>query len=210
MLRVLIADDHAVVRRGLRQVLADESDIKVVGEAHNSQELLALARRNACDLIVLDISMPGRNGLDALRDLRKEFPKTAILVLSMHPEDQYAVQAFRAGASGYLTKESAPEELVLAIRKVVRGGRYVSTALAEKLALDLSANRVGALHEMLSAREFQILCMIGSGKSVSEIADELALSVKTIGTYRARILEKMAMKNNAELIRYAIQNRLVT
>jgi DNA-binding NarL/FixJ family response regulator len=210
MLRVLIADDHAVVRRGLRQVLADESDIKVIGEAHNSQELLTLARRHPCDMIVLDISMPGRNGLDALRDLRKEFPKTAVLVLSMHPEDQYAVQAFRAGASGYLTKETAPEELVLAIRKVVRGGRYVSAALAEKLALDLSANRTGALHETLSAREFQILCMIGSGKSVTDIADELALSVKTIGTYRSRILEKMEMKNNAELIRYAIQNHLVT
>jgi len=161
-------------------------------------------------MIVLDISMPGRNGLDALRDLRKEFPKTAVLVLSMHPEDQYAVQAFRAGASGYLTKETAPEELVQAIRKVVRGGRYVSAALAEKLALDLSANRTGALHETLSAREFQILCMIGSGKSVTNIADELALSVKTIGTYRSRILEKMEMKNNAELIRYAIQNHLVT
>lgn len=210
MLRVLIADDHAVVRRGLRQVLADESDIKVIGEAQNSQELLALARRNPCDLIVLDISMPGRNGLDALKELRKEFPKTAILVLSMYPEDQYAVQAFRAGASGYLTKESAPEELVLAIRKVVRGGRYVSATLAEKLALDLSANRNGALHDTLSAREFQILCMIGSGKSVTAIADELALSVKTIGTYRARILEKMEMRNNAELIRYAIQNQLVT
>lgn len=210
MLRVLIADDHAVVRRGLRQVLADESDIKVIGEAQNSQELLTLARRNPCDLIVLDISMPGRNGLDALKELRKEFPKTAILVLSMYPEDQYAVQAFRAGASGYLTKESAPEELVLAIRKVVRGGRYVSATLAEKLALDLSANRNGALHETLSAREFQILCMIGSGKSVTAIADELALSVKTIGTYRARILEKMEMRNNAELIRYAIQNQLVT
>jgi two-component system, NarL family, invasion response regulator UvrY len=210
MLRVLIADDHAVVRRGLRQVLADESDIKVIGEAQNSQELLALARRNPCDLIVLDISMPGRNGLDALKELRKEFPKTPILVLSMYPEDQYAVQAFRAGASGYLTKESAPEELVLAIRKVVRGGRYVSATLAEKLALDLSAKRNGALHETLSAREFQILCMIGSGKSVTAIADELALSVKTIGTYRARILEKMEMRNNAELIRYAIQNQLVT
>jgi len=210
MLRVLIADDHAVVRRGLRQVLADESDIKVIGEAHNSQEILTLARRHPCDLIVLDISMPGRNGLDAIGELRKESPKTAVLVLSMYPEDQYAVQAFRAGASGYLTKESAPEELVLAIRKVVRGGRYVSAALAEKLALDLSANRNGALHESLSAREFQILCMIGSGKSVTGIADELALSVKTIGTYRARILEKMEMRNNAELIRYTIQNRLVT
>jgi DNA-binding NarL/FixJ family response regulator len=191
-------------------VLADEPDMTVLGEAHNAQELLSLARRHPCDLIVLDISMPGRNGLDVLRDLKSQFPKVAVLVLSMHPEDQYAVQAFRAGASGYLTKDSAPEELVLAARKVVRGGRYVSAALAEKLAVDLSAKRNGALHETLSAREFQILCMIGSGKSVTEIAGELALSVKTVGTYRARILEKTAMKNNAALIRYAIQNRLVT
>jgi DNA-binding NarL/FixJ family response regulator len=210
MIRILIADDHAVVRRGLRQVLADEPDIKVIGEAHNSQELLTLARRHACDLILLDITMPGRNGLDVLRDLRKEFPKSSVLVLSMHPEDQYAVQAFRAGAAGYLTKESAPEELVGAVRKVVGGGRYVSASLAEKLALDLSENRDKALHETLSTREFQILCMIGSGKSVTEIADELALSVKTIGTYRTRILEKMDMKGNAELIRYAIHNRLVS
>jgi two-component system, NarL family, invasion response regulator UvrY len=210
MIRILIADDHAVVRRGLRQMLTDESDLKVVGEAHNSQELLALARQHTCELMILDISMPGRNGLDVLRELRQEFPKTAVLVLSMHPEDQYAVQAFRAGASGYLTKESAPEELVLAIRKVVRGGRYVSAALAEKMAVDLSANRDKAPHETLSTREFQILCMIGSGKSLTEIADELALSVKTIATYRARILEKTEMKNNAELIRYTIHNRLVT
>ena len=210
MIRVLIADDHAVVRRGLRQVLADEGDMKVVAEAQNAQELLALARRHPCDVMVLDISMPGRNGLDVLRELRKEFPKVAALVLSMHPEDQYAVQAFRAGASGYLTKESAPEELVGAIRKVVGGGRYVSTSLAEKLAVDLATDHDKAPHETLSTREFQILCMIGSGKSVTEIGDELALSVKTVGTYRARILEKMNMHSNAELIRYAIHKKLVT
>jgi two-component system invasion response regulator UvrY len=210
MIRVAIADDHAVVRRGLRQMIADESDMAVVGEAGTSQEILDLARKQSCDVIVLDISMPGRNGLDILRDLRKEFPKTAVFVLSMHPEDQYAVQAFRAGAAGYMTKESAPDELVSAIRKVVGGGRYVSAALAEKLALDLSTHDGRALHEGLSAREFQVLCMIAAGKSVTEIADELTLSVKTIGTYRARILEKMEMKNNAELIRYALQQRLVT
>ncbi len=210
MIKILIADDHAVVRRGLRQVLADEGDMTVVGEAENSQELLALARRSACDVIVLDITMPGRNGLDVLKDLRQEFPKTAVLVLSMHPEEQYAVQALRAGARGYLTKETAPEALVAAIRKVLHGGRYVSATLAERLALDLSAHHGKAPHDMLSTREFQILCMIGSGKSVKEIADELALSVKTVGTYRSRILEKMEMKSNAELIRYAIHNRLVS
>lgn len=209
MIRILIADDHAVVRRGLRQVLADERDMTVVGEAQNSQELLLLTRRHPCDVIVLDISMPGRNGLDVLKDLRRECPRTAVLVLSMHPEDQYAVQSFRAGASGYLTKESAPEELVGAIRKAVGGGRYVSASLAEKLAVDLSADHGGALHEALSTREFQILCMIASGKSATDIGNELALSVKTIGTYRTRILEKMAMKSNAELIRYAIHNKLV-
>lgn len=210
MIRILIADDHGVVRRGIREGLADESDIKVVGEAQNSQELLALVRSHPCDVIVLDITMPGRNGLDVLRELKKEYPRMACVVLSMHPEDQYAVQAFRAGASGYLTKETAPEELVNAIRKAVAGGKYVSASLAEKLALDLSTDRGKALHETLSTREFQILCMIGSGKSVTEIADELCLSVKTVGTYRTRILEKMEMKNNAELIRYTIHNRLVS
>jgi DNA-binding NarL/FixJ family response regulator len=209
MIRILIADDHTVVRRGLQQVLADEHDMKVLGEAKNSQELLALARAQSADLVILDISMPGRNGLDILKELRKEFPRTAVLVLSMHPEEQYAVQALRAGASGYLTKETASEELVGAIRKAVGGGRYVSASLAERLALDLASDREKAVHERLSTREFQILCMIGSGKTVTEIADELALSVKTIGTYRARILEKMELRHNAEMIRYAIQNHLV-
>jgi two-component system, NarL family, invasion response regulator UvrY len=210
MIRILIADDHAVVRCGLRQVIAEESDMKVVGEAENSQELLALARSHSYDLILLDITMPGRNGLDVLRELKKEHPKSPILILSMHPEDQYAVHAFRAGAAGYLTKESATEELVGAIRKVLTGRKYVSPVLAEKLALDLSADTEKAPHETLSAREFQILCMIGLGKSVTVIADELALSVKTVGTYRTRILEKMGMQSNAELIRYAIQNHLVS
>jgi two-component system, NarL family, invasion response regulator UvrY len=210
MIRILIADDHAVVRCGLRQVIAEEPDMKVVGEAENSQELLALARSLSYDLILLDITMPGRNGLDVLRELKKEYPKRPILILSMHPEDQYAVHAFRAGAAGYLTKESATEELVGAIRKVLSGGKYVTPALAERLALDLSADSEKAPHATLSTREFQILCMIGIGKSVTIIADELSLSVKTVGTYWTRILEKMGMQGNAELIRYAIQNHLVS
>ena len=210
MIRILIADDHIVVHRGLQQILGDEPDMSVMGEAHNAQEVLALVRKQDWDLVVLDISMPGRSGLDIIEELKQERPKLPVLILSMHPEDRYAVRALRAGAAGYLTKESAPEELVKAIRKVVTGRRYVSSSLAEKLACVLSTDTGGPLHETLSNREYQVLCMIGSGKSVGAIAAELSLSVKTISTYRARILEKMALKNNVELIHYAIQNRLVT
>jgi len=210
MIRILIGDDHTVVRRGLQQILSDEPDMSVVGEAHNAQEVLALVRKQHWDLVVLDISMPGRSGLDIIEELKHERPKLPVLILSMHPEDRYAVRALRVGAAGYLTKESVPEELVKAIRKVVTGGRYVSSSLAEKLACVLSTDDTGRpLHETLSNRELQVLCMMGSGKSVGAIAAELSLSVKTISTYRARILEKMHLKNNAELIHYALQNRLV-
>jgi two-component system, NarL family, invasion response regulator UvrY len=209
MIRIIIVDDHTVVRRGLKQILSEESDMSVVGEAFNAQEMLALVRKQQCDVIVADISMPGRSGLDVLKELKQDRPKLPVLVLSMHPEDQYAVRALKLGASGYMTKESAPEELVKAIRKVVSGGRYVSPALAEKLALDLAVDTDRSPHETLSEREHQVFTMIARGKTVKEIADELALSVKTISTYRTRILEKMAMKNNAELIHYAISNRLV-
>ena len=209
MIRIVIVDDHTVVRRGLKQILSEESDMAVVGEAHNAQDMLALVRKLQCDVIVADISMPGRSGLDVLKELKQDRPKLPVLVLSMHPEDQYAVRALKLGASGYMTKESAPEELVKAIRKVVSGGRYVSPSLAEKLALDLAVDTERPVHETLSEREHQVFCMIAQGKTVKEIADELALSVKTISTYRTRILEKMAMKNNAELIHYAISNRLV-
>ena len=209
MIRILIVDDHTVVRRGLKQILTEETDMSVVGEAHNAQEMLTLVRKLPCDVIVADISMPGRSGLDVLKELKQDRPKLPVLVLSMHPEDQYAVRALKLGASGYMTKESAPEELVKAIRKVVSGGRYVSPSLAEKLALDLAVDTDRSPHENLSEREHQVFTMIASGKTVKEIADELALSVKTISTYRTRILEKMAMKNNAELIHYAISNRLV-
>jgi len=209
MIRILIADDHIVVHRGLQQILGDEPDMTVVGEAHNAQEVLALVRKQDWDLVVLDISMPGRSGLDIIEELKQERPKLPVLILSMHPEDRYAVRALSVGAAGYLTKESVPEELVKAIRKVVSGGRYVSPPLAEKLACALSTDTGRPLHETLSNRELQVLCMIGSGKSVGAIAAELSLSVKTISTYRARILEKMTLKNSAELIHYALQNRLV-
>lgn len=209
MIRIIIVDDHTVVRRGLKQILSEESDMSVVGEAFNAQEMLSLVRKQQCDVIVADISMPGRSGLDVLKELKQDRPKLPVLVLSMHPEDQYAVRALKLGASGYMTKESAPEELVKAIRKVVSGGRYVSPSLAEKLALDLAVDTDRSPHETLSEREHQVFTMIARGKTVKEIADELALSVKTISTYRTRILEKMAMKNNAELIHYAISNRLV-
>jgi two-component system, NarL family, invasion response regulator UvrY len=210
MIRIIIVDDHTVVRRGLKQILSEESDMSVVGEAYNAQEMLALVRKQQCDVIVADISMPGRSGLDVLKELKQDRPKLPVLVLSMHPEDQYAVRALKLGASGYMTKESAPEELVKAIRKVVSGGRYVSPSLAEKLALDLAVDTDRSPHETLSEREHQVFTMIARGKTVKEIADELALSVKTISTYRTRILEKMGMKNNAELIHYAISNRLVS
>jgi two-component system, NarL family, invasion response regulator UvrY len=209
MIRILIADDHAVVRRGLKQIVAEEPDMEVAGEACDAQEVLDLARKGQWDVAVLDISMPGRSGLEVLKQLRQEYPKLAVLMLSMHPEEQYAVRALRVGAAGYLTKESMPEELVKAIRKVVAGGRYVSQSLAETLAVDVGTDAERAPHQTLSDREYQVMCMIASGKSVGEIADELSLSAKTISTYRARILEKMNMKNNAELTYYAIHNRLV-
>jgi two-component system, NarL family, invasion response regulator UvrY len=209
MIRVLIADDHAVVRRGLGHILTEKADMRVVGEAENVHELLALVREQPCDLVVLDVSMPGRSGLDVLKDMKQERPRLPVLILSMYPEDQYAVRALRAGAAGYLNKESAPEELVEAVRKVVAGRRYVSPLVAEKLACDLTSAGGGTPHETLSDREFQVMRLIGSGKSVTDIADELALSVKTVSTYRSRVLEKTGMKNNAELTHYAIQNRLV-
>jgi two-component system invasion response regulator UvrY len=209
MIRILIADDHTVVRRGVKEIVSEEPDMVVAGEAHTAQEVLELVRTQQWDVVVLDISMPGRSGLDVLKELKQERPHLPVLVLSMHPEDQYAVRVLKMGAAGYLTKGSTSEELVKAIRKVVTRGRYVSPSLAEKLAVDLASNDERPPQETLSTREYQVLCLIGSGKGVTEIAAELSLSVKTISMYRARILEKMNMKNNAELIFYAIQNRLV-
>ncbi len=209
MLRILIADDHAIVRQGLKQIVTETRDMFVAGEARNGQELLNKIKDDDYDVVVLDITMPGRNGIDVLRQLRTERPRLPILMLSIHPEEQYALRALRAGASGYLTKESAPDELVVAIRKVSSGGKYISASLAEKLAFELEAGREQAPHETLSDREYRVMCMIASGKTVMVIARELMLSEKTISTYRSRILQKMNMKNNAELTYYAIKNQLV-
>lgn len=181
----------------------------VGGEALNGQQALEKAWTEPYDVVILDITMPGRNGLDVLRDLKRERPRLPVLVLSMHSEDQFAIRTLKAGASGYMTKESAPDELVKAIRKVHAGGRYVSPALAERMAFALEGPSDSLPHERLSDREYQVLCMIASGKSVTQIADEISLSVKTISTYRSRILAKMGMKTNAELTRYAIRNQLV-
>jgi two-component system invasion response regulator UvrY len=208
-MRVLIADDHAVFRRGLRETLAEIFSRVTFGEAKTAQETVELVRRHEWDVVILDISMPGKSGLDILDELKRLRARLPILLLSMHPEEQFARRALKTGAAGYLTKESVPEELKEAVRKVVAGGRYVSATLAEKLAVDLREGADTPLHELLSDREFQVLRMIASGKSVKNIAEELSLSVKTVSTYRARILEKSGMKTNAELIRYALQSQLV-
>ena len=209
MIRILIGDDHAIVREGLKQILAETSDMAVAGEAANGQEVLEQVSKNDWDLLLLDIAMPGRAGMDILKQLRSERPELPVLMLSMYPEEQYAVRALKAGASGYLTKESAPEELIAAIRKVSQGGKYVSSSLAEKLAVYLETDHEKPVHELLSDREYQVMAMIASGKTVKQIADELSLSVKTISTYRSRTLRKMEMKNNAEITYYAIKHALV-
>lgn len=209
MIKILIADDHAIVREGLKQILSETSDIVAAGEASNGQEVLKKVWENNYDMVLLDISMPGRSGLDILKQLKKEKPRLHILVLSMHPEEQYAIRVLKGGASGYLTKESTPHELITAIRTVSKGRKYVSSSLAERLACYLEIKPEEPLNvEVLSDREYEVLRMIASGKTVKEIAEELSLSIKTISTYRTRILEKMGMKNNAQLIHYAIQNRL--
>ncbi len=209
MIKILIADDHRIVREGLKQILAETQDMVVSAEASNVQEVLNKVASNDYDVLLLDISMPGRSGLDILKQLKSERPKLSVLVLSMYSEEQYALRALRAGASGYMTKESAPDELIEAIRKVSTGRKYISPAVAEKLAVSIESSDERPPQETLSDREFQVMCMIASGKTVKAIADELALSIKTVSTYRARILEKMRMKNNAELTHYAIQNKLV-
>ncbi len=209
MLRVLIADDHAILRRGIKQILAEIPSISAVDEATNGQEVLAKIAKGSYNLVLLDISMPGRSGLEVLKQLKAEKPGLPVLMLSMHPEEQYAVRALKAGASGYLTKESAPDELIAAVQKIIQGGKYVSASLAERFVSELSKPSEKALHQILSDREYEIMCMIASGKTVSEIGDQLALSVKTVSTYRARILFKMSMKNNAEITRYALENGLL-
>ena len=208
-MRILITDDHAVVRQGLKLILADHFRRAVFGEARNAQEALNRVWKEKWDVVILDITMPGRSGLEVLKEIKRSCPKLPVLVLSMHPEDQFAVRMLKTGAAGYLTKESAGEELVGAINKVIAGGRYISPSLAERMASYLDVDVHKAPHERLSDREFLILRMIASGKSVGQIAKELSLSPSTVSTYRARILEKTDMKNNSELTSYAVQKGLV-
>ena len=208
-LRVLIADDHAIVREGLKQILADSKDIIVSGEAKNGIEAIKLTREGNCDVVLMDISMPDRSGIDVLKQIKKEMPQLAVLMLSMHREDLYAIRSLKAGAAGYLNKQSAPSELVNAIRMVAQGMKYISPELAQVLARQIGDDQDAPLHESLSDREYQTLTMIASGKSVSDIAGELSLSVKTVSEYRSRLLTKMKLKNSAELTHYAIKHRLV-
>ncbi len=208
-IRVLIADDHAIVREGLKQILADTKDIVVAGAAESGIDLIELARKKECDVLLLDISMPDKSGIEVLKQIKKEFPRIAVLMLSMHREDQYAIRSLKAGAAGYLNKQSAPAELVNAIRQVASGRKYISPALAQELANSIGEDHEAPPHESLSDREYQTLTMIASGKTVSDIAAELALSVKTISMYRARLLQKMKLRHNAELTHYAIKNHLV-
>ncbi len=209
MPKILIADDQAIVHRGIRDILAEAFPAAKFSEAQNAPQVLDLARRQAWDILILDITLPGRSGLEALKDIKYEHPKLPVLIFSMHPEDQFAIRAFRAGAAGYMTKENAPEQLAQAVKRILAGGKYVSSCLAERLALTLAIDFPHPRHELLSDREYQVMRMIASGKTVKDIAEELSLSVKTISTYRARILEKMVMQNNAELTHYAIINHLV-
>jgi len=208
-IRVFIADDHAIVREGLKQILAEQRDIVVAGEAENGLDAIKLFRKSRCHVMLLDISMPDRNGIEVLKQIKQERPDLAVLMLSMHREDQYAIRALKAGAAGYLTKQSAPRELVTAIRQVAGGQKYVSATLAQALASQVGTDHDAPPHAALSDREFQTLTMIASGKTVSEIARELSLSVKTVSEYRARLLAKMNLKTSAELTHYAIRNQLV-
>ena len=209
MISVIIADDHPVVRSGLKQIMAETGEIVIADEASTGCELLAKAAMHHFDVVLLDISMPDKDGLETLKELRAQKPDLPVLVLTMYPEEQYAVRMLKAGAAGYLTKRQAPQELIVAIRKVSEGGKYVSATLAEQLAGELQIDPQKPLHEALSDREYQVLCLIGSGKTPTQIAREINLSVKTISTYRSRILDKMKMKTNAELTVHVVRNRLV-
>jgi two-component system, NarL family, invasion response regulator UvrY len=209
MIRVLIVDDHIIFREGLKKVLATAADIEVADETGDGREALRKIIENVYDVVLLDIVLPGMDGLDVLRAARERKPALPILVLSMFPEEQYALRVLKEGASGYLTKESVPGELIRAIRRAAQGGKHVSETLGEKLANTLVGKRGEQLHELLSCREYQVFRMIGAGKSVKKIAQELCLAPTTVSSHRAHILEKMRMKNNAELVRYALQHRLI-
>ena len=208
-IKIIIADDHAIVREGLKQIVAEEKDMIVSGEAEDAASLMQLLKEEKWSIVVLDINMPGKSGLEALKDIKQLYPELPVLILSMFSEDQYGLRAIKAGASGYLKKVSATTEFVAAIRKIVSGRKYINPALAEKLAENIGSDKSNYLHEKLSDREYQIMCNIALGKSAEEIAEELALSINTVYTYRNRILEKMSMKSNVELTQYAIQNKLI-
>lgn len=208
-MRILIADDHPIFRAGLKEILGKDKEVELIGEAENGRQALELALKQRWDVVVLDITMPVKGGLEVLQELQRERPKLPILILSAHPEDQLALRLIKAGASGYLTKDEAPQVLLTAIRKVLRGGKYVSEYLAEKALFEWASDTTKPLHESLSHREYQVMTRIAAGKANKEIAAELFLSVRTVSTYRARVLEKMRMETNAELIRYALQHNLV-
>ncbi len=208
-IKIIIADDHAIVREGLKQIVAEEKDMLVCGEAENASGLMELLNKEQWSIVVLDINMPGKSGLEALKDIKQIYPNLPVLILSMFSEDQYGLRAIKAGASGYLKKVSAPTELVIAIRKIVSGRKYINSSLAEKLADNFGYGNNIFLHDKLSDREYQIMCNIALGKSAEEIAAELSLSINTIYTYRNRIFEKMSMKSNVELTQYAVQNKLI-
>jgi two-component system invasion response regulator UvrY len=208
-MRILVADDHPIFRSGLKETLLKESDVDFVGEADTGQKALELARKQRWDTLILDITMPGKGGLEVLQELRREQPELPVLILSAHPEDQLALRLLKAGAAGYLTKDKAPQVLLTAIRKVLRGGKYVSELLGEKTVLALASETTKPLHETLSEREYQVMCLLASGKTIKAIGKELFLSVRTVSTYRARVLDKLNIKTTAELIRYAFHNKLV-
>lgn len=208
-IKILIADDHAIVREGLKQIVAEEVDMIVAGEAETGEQLIRLIDKDNWHIVILDINMPDRNGLEILKDIKARYPMLPVLILSMFSEEQYGIRAIKAGASGYLKKVSAPDELVKAIRKIVSGRKYITETLAEKLAENLGETKTALLHEKLSDREFEIMCSIAQGKTAEEIADELAISINTFYTYRNRILEKLSMKSNVEITQYAIRNKLI-
>ncbi len=209
MIRVLITDDHAIVRHGLKKLLAETDDMAVVGEADTGAQAIRLAREIPCDVMLLDISLPDRNGIEILKQIRKERPKVQVMMLSMHTEREFAVRALKAGACGYLTKQSAPTQLIDAIRHVASGKKYITPSIAEEVANMLSGDLEQPAHKLLSDREYQTLCLIASGKTLSSIAGELLLSPKTVSVYRSRVLEKLKLRNNSEITRYAIKNQLV-
>ncbi|MBI4938538.1 MAG: response regulator transcription factor [Nitrosomonadales bacterium] len=209
MITILVVDDHALIRKGMKQILDDTEDMRVTGEAECGAQAIRMAQVSQYDVVLLDITMPDRNGIDVLRQLRLNHPQLPVLMLSMHPEEQYALRSMKAGAAGYLSKQSAPTQLVTAIRQVASGKKYISSELAEQLADGLSQGYQELLHQTLSNREYQTLCLMASGKTLSEIAEAMSLSAKTVSVYRARLLEKMKLKNNAEAVRYAINNHLI-